>query len=224
MPSNLGVSAFPPSLLLSEPVSVPGMGSLILIDGVIHSADTLNDAGDSKKEQAFTTEGSSVVEEKETNLKFGDELLTINMGALLAEVRNDSVNFPSIRDELQEKAEKEVEEIQEMVEQEMVEQEVVEEVEEKAAEEVKEEMSVELDAEESHLPVTEFFILDPRDKTSFDNVQNPSPFFLLNRRNIEKKQKVRKVEKEEVMEGGKSLKTRVVYINNQRLELPPESR
>ena len=79
--------------------------------------------------QAFTTEGSSVVEEKETNLKFGDELLTINMGALLAEVRNDSVNFPSIRDELQEKAEKEVEEIQEMVEQEMVEQEMVEEVE-----------------------------------------------------------------------------------------------
>lgn len=51
MRSNLGESAFRPSLLLSEPVSVPGVGSLILIDGVIHSADTLNDAVDSKKEQ-----------------------------------------------------------------------------------------------------------------------------------------------------------------------------
>jgi hypothetical protein len=214
MPSNMG---FPPSLLLSEPVSVPGMGSLILIDGVIHSADTLNDAVDSKKEQAFTTEGSSVVEENttqmlplETDLKFEDELLTINMGALLAEVRNDSVNFPE--NVLREEAEKENEEIQEGVAEE----------EEKTVEEVKEEMLVELGAPESHLSVTEFFKLDPRDKTSFDNVQNSSPFFLLNRRNIEKKQKVGKVEA--VMEGGKSLKTRVVYINNQRLELPPESR
>ena len=145
----------------------------------------------------------------ETDLKFEDELLTINMGALLAEVRNDSVNFPE--NVLREKAEKEIEEIQE----------VVEEEEEKTVEGVKEEMLVELGAPESHLPVTEFFKLDPRDKTSFDNVQNSSPFFLLNRRNIEK-QKVGKVEA--VMEGGKSLKTRVVYINNQRLELPPESR
>ena len=62
--------------------------------------------------QAFTTEGSSVVEENttqmlplETDLKFEDELLTINMGALLAEVRNDSVNFPE--NVLQEEAEKE---------------------------------------------------------------------------------------------------------------------
>ena len=145
----------------------------------------------------------------ETDLKFEDELLTINMGALLAEVRNDSVNFPE--NVLREKAEKEIEEIQEVVEE-----------EEKTMEEVKEEMLVELGAPESHLPVTEFFKLDPREKTSFDNVQNSSPFFLLNRRNIEKKQKVRKVEA--VVEGGKSLKTRVVYINNQRLELPPESR
>ena len=167
--------------------------------------------------QAFTTEGSSVVEENttqmlplETDLKFEDELLTINMGALLAEVRNDSVNFPE--NVLGEEAEKENEEIQE----------VVEEEEEKTVEEVKEEMLVELGAPESHLPVTEFFKLDPREKTSFDNVQNSSPFFLLNRRNIEKKQKVRKVEA--AVEGGKSLKTRVVYINNQRLELPPESR
>ena len=51
MRSKMGVSAFPPSLLLSEPVSVPGMGSLILIDRVIHSADILDDSVDSKKEQ-----------------------------------------------------------------------------------------------------------------------------------------------------------------------------
>ena len=169
--------------------------------------------------QAFTTEGSSVVEENttplpfiETNLKFEDDLLTINMGALLTEARDDSVNFPA--DVLQERAkEKEIEETQERVEE-----------EEKNVEELKAEVSVEQDEPESHLPVTEFFILDPTDEASIDSFQNSSPFFLLNRRNIEKKQKVEKVEKEEVMEGGKSLKTRVVYINNQRLELPPESR
>ena len=172
--------------------------------------------------QAFAAEGLSVVEENttpmlplETNLKFEEELLTINMGALLAEVRNDSVNFPPA-DVVREIEEKEVEEIQDMVKE--------EEEEEKAVEEVEEEMLEELDAPKSHLPVTEFFILDPRDKTSFDNVQKSSPVFLLNRRNIEKKQKARNVEKEKVAEGGKSLKTRVVYINNQRLELPPESR
>ena len=156
--------------------------------------------------QAFTTE----VEETttplpliETNLKFEDDLLTINMGALLAEVSNDSVNFPA--DVLQEKTEEE--EIEEMPEREEVEENV---------EELKSE-------EESHLPVTEFFILDPADKTtSFESFQSSSPFFLLNRRNVEKKQKVEK--EEEVVEGGKSLKTRVVYINNQRLELPPDSR
>ena len=156
--------------------------------------------------QAFTTE----VEETttplpliETNLKFEDDLLTINMGALLAEVSNDSVNFPA--DVLQEKTEEE--EIEEMPEREEVEENV---------EELKSE-------QESHLPVTEFFILDPADKTtSFESFQSSSPFFLLNRRNVEKKQKVEK--EEEVVEGGKSLKTRVVYINNQRLELPPDSR
>ena len=160
--------------------------------------------------QAFTTE----VEETttplpliETNLKFEDDLLTINMGALLAEVSDDSVNFPA--DVLQEKTEEE--EIEEMPEREE------EEEEEKNVEELKSE-------QESHLPVTEFFILDPADKTtSFESFQSSSPFFLLNRRNVEKKQKVEK-EEEEVVEGGKSLKTRVVYINNQRLELPPDSR
>ena len=141
------------------------------------------------------------------------------MGALLAEVRDDSVNFPA--DILQEEMEQEIEEIQERVG----------EDEEKTIDEVNE---VELDESGSHLPATEFFILDPNDKTSFDSFQNSSPFFLLNRRNLEKKQKIEKVEKEEekiekkkeeeVMEGGKSLKTRVVYINNQRLELPPDSR
>ena len=160
--------------------------------------------------QAFTTE----VEETttplpliETNLKFEDDLLTINMGALLAEVSDDSVNFPA--DVLQEKTEEE--EIEEMPEREE------EEEEEKNVEELKSE-------QESHLPVTEFFILDPADKTtSFESFQSSSPFFLLNRRNVEKVEKLEK-EEEEVVEGGKSLKTRVVYINNQRLELPPDSR
>ena len=136
----------------------------------------------------------------------------------MAEVRDDSVNFPA--DILQEKMEKEIEEIPERVGEE----------EDKTIDEVNE---VELDESGSHLPATEFFILDPNDKTSFDSFQHSSPFFLLNRRNIEKKQTIEKVEKvvekienkeEEVMEGGKSLKTRVVYINNQRLELPPDSR
>ena len=155
----------------------------------------------------------------ESNLKFEDDLLTINMGALLAEVRDDSVNFPA--DILQEKMEKEIEEVEERMGEE----------EEKTIDEVNE---VELDESGSHLPATEFFILDPNDKTSFGSFQNSSPFFLLNRRNIEKKQQIGKLEKEvektekkkeeEVMEGGKSLKTRVVYINNQRLELPPDSR
>ena len=141
------------------------------------------------------------------------------MGALLAEARDDSVNFPA--DILQEKMEQEIEEIPERVG----------EDEEKTIDKVNE---VELDESGSHLPATEFFILDPNDKTSFDSFQNSSPFFLLNRRNIEKKQNIEKVEEEvekienkkeeEVMEGGKSLKTRVVYINNQRLELPPDSR
>ena len=85
--------------------------------------------------QAFTTEESSVVEETpESNLKFEDDLLTINMGALLAEVRNDSVNFPA--DVLREE---ETEELQEV---------------EKTMEEMKAEILVE---PESHLPVTEFF-------------------------------------------------------------------
>ena len=49
MLSNTGESG--PSLLLSDPVSVPGMGSLILIDAVIHSAAALSDADDSEKGQ-----------------------------------------------------------------------------------------------------------------------------------------------------------------------------
>ena len=67
--------------------------------------------------QAFAAEGLSVVEENttpmlplETNLKFEEELLTINMGALLAEVRNDSVNFPPA-DVVREIEEKEVEQV-----------------------------------------------------------------------------------------------------------------
>jgi len=239
MPSSKGAPR--PSLLLSKPLSVPGLGSLILIDAVIHSAEPLlkDSSDDSKNEQAFTTEESSVIKEtpmSESNLKFEDDLLTINMGALLEEVRNDTVNFPA--DVLREKAEKDDEEIQEvekMVEEVDAEMSVEPEShlpvteffrwrEEEEEEEEEEKVEEELDTPESHLPVTEFFILDPRDKTSFDNsIQNSSPFFLLNRRNIEKK--VRKVEKEESqMGGGKSLKTRVVYINNQRLELPSESR
>ena len=51
MPSNTGVSDLRPSLLLSDAVSVPGMGSLILIDAVIHSAAALIDADDSEKGQ-----------------------------------------------------------------------------------------------------------------------------------------------------------------------------
>merc|ERR1719249_49316 len=144
MLSNTGESGLHPSLILSDPVSVPGMGSLILIDAVIHSAAALSDADDSENGQAFTTE----VEETttplpliETNLKFEDDLLTINMGALLAEVSDDSVNFPA--DVLQEKTEEE--EIEEMPER---------EEEEKNVEELNSE-------QESHLPVTEFFILDP---------------------------------------------------------------
>jgi len=221
MPSNTGLSHLRPSLLLTDPISVPGMGSLILIDAVIHSAAALNDdIDDLEEEQEFATEGSTTAEDTtslplESNLKFEDDLLTINMGALLAEVRDDSVNFPA--NILQEKMEKEIDGVEESVGEE----------EEKSIEEVN---AVELDAPGSQLPATEFFILDPNDKTSFDSFQNSSPFFLLNRRNIEKKQKIEKVEKdgekkrEEVMEGGKSLKTRVVYINNQRLELPPDSR
>ena len=51
MLSNTGESGLHPSLLLSDPVSVPGMGSLILIDAVIHSAAALSDADDSEKGQ-----------------------------------------------------------------------------------------------------------------------------------------------------------------------------
>ena len=51
MPSSKGAPR--PSLLLSKPLSVPGLGSLILIDAVIHLADPLlkDSADDSKKEQ-----------------------------------------------------------------------------------------------------------------------------------------------------------------------------
>merc|ERR1711971_39798 len=182
-----------------------------------HSAAALNDVNDDPEEgQELATEGSSTAEATTSlplgnNLKFEDDLLTINMGALLAEVRDDFVNFPA--DILQEKMEKEIDGIEESEGEE----------EETTIDEVN---AVELDEPGSHLPATEFFILDPNDKTSFDSFQNSSPFFLLNRRNIEKKQTAERIEKkeEEVMEGGKSLKTRVVYINNQRLELPPDSR
>merc|ERR1711971_144389 len=188
-----------------------------------HSAAALNDVNDDPEEmQEFATEGSSTAEDTtslplENNLKFEDDLLTINMGALLAEVRDDSVNFPA--NILQEKMEKEIDGVEESEG----------EKEEKTIDAVN---AVELDKPDSHLPATEFFIFDPNDETSFDSFKNSSPFFLLNRRIIEKKQKLEKAEKEvekienkkEVMEGGKSLKTRVVYINNQRLELPPDSR
>ena len=51
MPSNTGLSDLRPSLLLTDPVSVPGMGSLILIDAVIHSAAALNDGADDLEEE-----------------------------------------------------------------------------------------------------------------------------------------------------------------------------
>ena len=42
MPTNK--SDILPSLVLSGPVSVPGMGSIIIIDAVIHSSAALNEA------------------------------------------------------------------------------------------------------------------------------------------------------------------------------------
>ena len=42
MPTNK--SDILPSLVLSGPVSVPGMGSIIVIDAVIHSSAALNEA------------------------------------------------------------------------------------------------------------------------------------------------------------------------------------
>ena len=51
MPSNTGLSDLRPSFLLTDPVSVPGMGSLILIDAVIHSAAALNHEADPEEEQ-----------------------------------------------------------------------------------------------------------------------------------------------------------------------------
>ena len=51
MPSNTGLSDLRPSLLLTDPISVPGMGSLILIDAVIHSAAALNDDIDDLEEE-----------------------------------------------------------------------------------------------------------------------------------------------------------------------------
>ena len=44
MPTNK--SDILPSLVLSGPVSVPGMGSIIIIDAVIHSSAALNEASD----------------------------------------------------------------------------------------------------------------------------------------------------------------------------------
>ena len=46
MPTNNGKSDILPSLVISGPVSVPGMGSIIIIDAVIHSSAALNEASD----------------------------------------------------------------------------------------------------------------------------------------------------------------------------------
>merc|ERR1712066_327248 len=53
-----------------------------------------------EEQQASVTEGASTAEDPksssiENNLKFEDQLLTLDMGALLDEVRDDSVNFPA---------------------------------------------------------------------------------------------------------------------------------
>merc|ERR1719510_667108 len=96
------------------------MGSIIVIDAVIHSSADLNEASVYEEWQVSTTERSSAAEEttslsSEANLKFEDDLLTINMGALLEEA-SDSVNFPA--DFLQKKEEiegaKEVETLEEI--------------------------------------------------------------------------------------------------------------
>ena len=147
----------------------------------------------------------------ENNLKFEDQLLTLDMEALLDEVRDDSVNFPA--NTLQVKLDENFEEIPENLE----------DAEADKAATIVEDQSA----------VTEFFALGPREENLINSFHNPTPFFLLNRRKTEKKpetknsklgERIQKEGGDVLMEGGKSLKTRVVYINNQRLELPPESR
>merc|ERR1712004_963663 len=94
----------------------------------------------------------------ENNLKFEDQLLTLDMGALLDEVRDDSVNFPA--NTLQVKLEENLEDAKA--------DEAATDVEDQAA-------------------VTEFFALGPREENLINSFHNPTPFFLLNRRKTEKK-------------------------------------
>ena len=70
MPSNTGLSDLRPSLLLTDPVSVPGMGSLVLIDAVIHSAAALNDGDDLEEEQVCENVSSSNIKFKGLALIF----------------------------------------------------------------------------------------------------------------------------------------------------------
>merc|ERR1719410_934147 len=192
------LSAHKTSLLLSEPASVGGVGQVILVDAVLpfHPAPLhIEDTKEQEEEQqASVTVATSTAEDPksspiENNLKFEDQLLTLDMGALLDEVRDDSVNFPA--NTLQVKLDENFEEIPENLEDAKA---------DKAATIV-----------EDQSAVTEFFALGPRE-------ENPET------KNSKLGERIQKEGGDVLMEGGKSLKTRVVYINNQRLELPPESR
>merc|ERR1712200_357701 len=98
------LNAHKTSLLLSEPTSVGGVGQVILVDAVLpfHPAPLhIEDTKEQEEEQqASVTVAASRAEDPksssiENNLKFEDQLLTLDMGALLDEVRDDSVNFPA---------------------------------------------------------------------------------------------------------------------------------
>lgn len=135
----------------------------------------------------------SKVEETDKKLKLEDKLLTLDMVALLGE---DQVNFP----ENEETTEKN-------------------EIEEKESQEV---WTVAMPEEDIIAlpflgnPDPEQFVREPSHDKFLVTFQNSPAPNLLN-----KLKSVRKVE-EEVEKEKKSSKTRIVYINNQRLEISQE--
>ena len=135
----------------------------------------------------------SKVEETDKKLKLEDELLTLDMVALLGE---DQVNFP----ENEETTEKN-------------------EIEEKESQEV---WTVAMPEEDIIAlpflgnPDPEQFVREPSHDKFLVTFQNSPAPHLLN-----KLKSVRKVE-EEVEKEKRSSKTRIVYINNQRLEISQE--